>query len=62
MASSSTFYTDYAGLDIAVILCIALPFSQQIAIINGGPTSALESMGAKRHFRCCSLNIDLMYI
>ena len=25
------------------------------------PILALESMGAKRYFRCCSLNIGLMY-
>ena len=46
---------DYAGLDISVILCIASPFSQQIANTNAGPTSALKSMGAKWYFRCHSV-------
>ena len=54
-------YTEYAGLDIAVILCIASLFSRQIAIGNAGPTSTLESMGAKQHFRCNFFNIALMY-
>ena len=53
--------TDHVGLDIAVILCIASPFSRHIAICNGGPTSALQSMGAKRHFRCNFFNIALIY-
>ena len=39
-------YTDHAGLEIPVDLCIASPFSRRIAIGNAGPTSALESMGA----------------
>ena len=43
-------YTKYAGLKIPVDMCIASPFSWQIAIGNGGPASALESMGAKVHF------------
>ena len=33
----SHIYTEYAGLDIAVILCIASPFSLRIAISNAGP-------------------------
>ena len=52
---------DHAGLDIAVILGIVSPFSRRIAIGNAGPTSALESMGAKRQFRCNFLNIALIY-
>ena len=36
--------------EFAVDLCIASPFSRHIAIINAGPTSALESMGAQRSF------------
>ena len=54
-------YTDYAGLEIAVKLCIASPYSRQIAIGNAGPTSALDSMGAKGQFRCNLLNIALIY-
>ena len=54
-------YTDYAGLEISVISCIASSFSRQIANVNAGPVLALESMGAKRSFRCHSLNIGLMY-
>ena len=54
-------YTEYAGLDIAVILCIASPFSRRIATGNAGPTSTLESMGAKWRFRCIFLNIALIY-
>ena len=57
-----SLYTEYAGLKISVNSRIAWPFSRQIAIGNAGPTSALESMGAKQSFRCCSLNIGLMYI
>ena len=53
--------TEYAGLVIAVILCIASPFSRQIAIGNAGPTSTLESIGPKRNFRCNFLNIALIY-
>ena len=45
-------YTDYAGLEISVNSRIASPFSRQIAIGNAGPATALESMGAKRYFRC----------
>ena len=52
---------EYAGLDIAVILCIASPFSLQIAIGNAGPSLALESMGAKPTFRCNFLNIGPSY-
>ena len=44
--------TEYAGLDIAVILCIASRFSRRIETGNAGPTSTLESMGAKWRFRC----------
>ena len=44
-------YTEDAGLEIAVILCIASPFLRQIAIGNAGPSLTLESMGAKQHFR-----------
>ena len=50
-------YTDYAGLEIPVNSLIAWPFSRQIAISTAGPTSALESMGAKPTFRCHFLNI-----
>ena len=52
---------EYAGLGFPVNLSIASVFSRQIAIGNGGPTSALKSMGAKPSFRCHSLNIGLMY-
>ena len=31
-------YTDHAGLEIPVDLCIASPFSRQIAICNAGPS------------------------
>ena len=54
-------YTDYAGLKISVISRIAWPFSRQIAIGNGGPTSTLESMGAKWNFRYNFLNIAPIY-
>ena len=57
----SWLYTDYAGLKIAVNSRIVWPFSRQIAISNGGPTTALESMGAKQYFRCHFLNIGQMY-
>ena len=53
--------TDHAGLEILVDLCIALPFSRQIAIGNAGPTSALESMGAKQTFGCHFVNIGPSY-
>ena len=33
----------------------------EIAIVNGGPASILESTGAKPSFRCHSLNIGQMY-
>ena len=55
------YYTEYAGLEIYVFLCIASSFSRQIAIGNAGPTSTLESMGAKRHFHCIFLNIAPIY-
>ena len=53
--------TEYAGLEISVYSRIASLFSRQIAIGNGGPMLALESMGAKRYFRCHSFNIALKY-
>ena len=54
------WYTEYGGLEIPDFLCIALSFSWQIANVNAGPTSALESMGAKRPFRSHSLNIAVI--
>ena len=54
-------YTKYAGLNIAVLSCIASPFSRQIAIGNAGPVLALESMGAEQTFRCHFLNIGPSY-
>ena len=45
-------YTDHAGPVFPVDLCIASPFSRQIAKGNAGPILALESMGAIRTFRC----------
>ena len=54
-------YTDYAGPEIPINSRIASPFSQQIAIGNAGPSSALEPMGAKRSFRCHLLNIAPIY-
>ena len=54
-------YTEYAGLEFPVNLCIAWPFSWQIVNVNAGPTTALDSMGAKHTFRCHSFNIALMY-
>ena len=59
--SVGTLYTDHAGLEISVISRIASLFSRQIANVNAGPILALESMGAKRTFRCHVLNIGLMY-
>ena len=53
--------TEYAGPEISVHLCIASSFSWQIAKANAGLTSTLESMGAKRNFRCNFLNITLNY-
>ena len=50
-------YTDHAGLEISVNSRIASPFSRQIAIVNAGPSTALEPMGAKPSFRCHFLNI-----
>ena len=58
---NSRSYTDYAGLEIPVDLCIASPFSRQIAIGNAGPISALESMGPNQTFRCHFLNIGPSY-
>ena len=54
-------YMEYAGLEISVDLSIASPFSRQIAKVNAGPSLALTPMGAKRYFRCHSLNITLKY-
>ena len=54
-------YTEYAGLEIPVNSRIASLFSRQIAIGNGGPVLALESMGPKQYFRCHSFNITLKY-
>ena len=54
-------YTDNAGPEISVNSRIASPFSQQIAIGNAGPSSALESTGAKPSFRCHLLNIAPIY-
>ena len=56
-----TSYTEYAGPEISVHLCIASSFSRQIVKANAGPISTLESMGAKRNFRCNFLNIALIY-
>ena len=52
-------YTDHAGPEFAVFLCIALAYSRQKANVNAGPASALDSMGAKRSFGCNILNIGL---
>ena len=46
--------TDHVGLEIPMDLSIASPFSRQIAIGNGGPTSALEPMGANPTFAAIS--------
>ena len=54
-------YTEYAGREISVNLCIASAFSRQMANRNAGPVSALESMGAKPTFRCHFLNIGASY-
>ena len=54
-------YTDHAGLEIPVNSRIASPFSRQIAISNAGPSTALESMGAKPTFCCNFLNIGPSY-
>ena len=55
------FYTEYGGLEISVNSRIASPFSRQIAIANAGPTSTLDSMGAKYSFRRHLLNIAPIY-
>ena len=48
------------GPEFAVFLCmIALAYSRQIANVNAGPASVLDSMGAKRSFGCNILNIGL---
>ena len=52
-----TINMDHAGPEISVNLRIASPFSRQIAICNAGPSTALESMGAKPIFRCHFFNI-----
>ena len=52
---------EYGGLGFAVNLSIASVFSLQIANVTVGPTSALESMGAKPFFHCHSFNIALNY-
>ena len=39
-----------AGADIPVNLCIASPFSRQLAIGNGVSADAFEPMGAKPIF------------
>ena len=62
LLAQTVVYTDYAGLEISVNSRIASLFSRQIAIGKAGPVLALESMGAKRSFHYCSLNIGLMYI
>ena len=51
-AAHIVIYTEDAGLKIPIGLCIASPFSRQIAIGNAGPVSALESMEGKPTFRC----------
>ena len=38
-----------AARDIPIVLCIPSSFSRQIVNRNAGPSSPLESMGAKRH-------------
>ena len=53
---------EYAGLGIPVDLCIASPFSQQIAKQSAGPASALESMGGKPTFHCHILNISCVHV
>ena len=57
----NSLYTDHAGLEIPVNSRIASPFSRQIVNGNAGPTSALETMGAKRSFCCHLLNIGPSY-
>ena len=52
---------DHAGPEISVSSRIASSFSRQIANVNAGPVLTLESMGAKRNFRCNFLNIALIY-
>ena len=54
-------YTQYAGPEIPVDLCIASAFLRQIAIVIADPASALESMGANPSFRYGFVNIGLMY-
>ena len=52
-------FTDHAGLEIPVDLCIVSPFSWQIAIGNAGPILALDSMGPNPTFRCIALILVL---
>ena len=55
------WYTDHAGPDFPIDLCIASAFSRQIANGNAGPSLALGSMGAKPYFRCHLVNIASIY-
>ena len=48
MSRADHWYTQYAGLGFPVNLCIAWWSSRQIANVNAGPTSALQSVGTKR--------------
>ena len=66
----NTAWADMAGLGsigltqrstTSVNLCMASLFSLQIATSNGGPATALVSLGEKWSFRCISLNIHRMY-
>ena len=59
--SKDSSNTDHAGPEISVNSRIASSFSRQIANVNAGPVSALESMGAKQTFRCHFLNIGPRY-
>ena len=61
IADKVSGYTEYAGLNIALSLCIASPFSRRIVIGNAGPILTLESMGGKPTFRCHFLNIGPSY-
>ena len=54
-------YRDHAGLEIPLNSNIAWPFSRQIANGNAGPTSTLDSMGAKQSFRRHLFNIAPIY-
>ena len=61
VTSGEDKYTKYAGLKITFDLCITLLFSLQTSKGNGGPASALESLGGKLSFHSQSLNIGLIY-